>query len=125
MKLVYCPHCQDVFKMQFTFKACMCGKSGGVYESDGLHAWVGGEAKALGFDNSSLAQALIHRPERGMGERFDAFVIPKQCPTVHEIEDTASMCIECELHPSIPGEEICDECALDRMYIQRSIDMYE
>ena len=39
---------------------------------------------AIGFDNETLVEAILHQPERGMGRDFIAFVIPKHCKTVRQ-----------------------------------------
>ena len=85
MKLLYCPKCEDVRKLRWESVTCSCGKSWGHYYKDGLHAVVGGKAIPLGFANPSLATALKKRPANGQGSRFEAFVIPRQCPTVEEL----------------------------------------
>lgn len=70
-----------------TITTCECGRSYGQYHEDGLHATIGGgDAVPLGFANSTLVRALENQPEEGMGKRFEAFVIPKKCPTVHIME---------------------------------------
>lgn len=86
MKLIFCPHCQDVVKLDFEARNCKCGRSGGVYKKDGLHAVISGDAIPLGIDNTSLAWAMKARPECGsLGSTFEAFVIPKECETVEVI----------------------------------------
>jgi hypothetical protein len=83
MKLIFCPHCDDVVKLRTEARrSCWCGKSGGMYQRDGLNAIVDGDAVPLGFLNSTLGAALKERPQSGMGSRFEAFVIPHRCPTV-------------------------------------------
>ena len=82
MKLILCPHCQDVFKLAYKIRSCECGQSSGKYLEDGLNAEIYGESIPLGFANSSLADAIEKRPKRGDGRRFIAFVIPKECPTI-------------------------------------------
>jgi hypothetical protein len=47
----------------------------------GVNARYGGDAVPLGILNQSFGTALKNRPIHGDGERFDAFVIPKICPT--------------------------------------------
>jgi hypothetical protein len=88
VKLLFCPACQDVIKFGTREKGkryCACGASYGYY-LDSVNAVVGGKGVPLGFANSSLAHALINRPEEGNGRKFEAFVIPKECPTI-EVED--------------------------------------
>ena len=81
-KLLLCPQCSDVLKLIDDPRTCACGRSGGRYLEDGLHAEVWGEAVPLGFSNLSLVRALRRRPEAGHGATFEAFVIPRRCSTV-------------------------------------------
>jgi hypothetical protein len=83
MKLIYCPNCYDIVKCQKTDRTCQCGQSGGRYLDD-LNAIYWGKAIPLGLANSSFVRALRNQPDEGMGERFEAFVIPKICPTFNE-----------------------------------------
>lgn len=85
MKLIFCPECQDVRKIDHTKVVCFCGASSGKYIDD-INAVISGSAIPLGFDNYAFAKALIRRPTEGMGRRFQAFVIPKICPTIEEVE---------------------------------------
>jgi len=87
MKLILCPTCQDVRKLDYRVVMCNCGASSGWYEDDGLHATIQGRAIPLGFNNSSLVEAIRNRPEDGAGEVFTAFVIPKDCPTVTKLDN--------------------------------------
>ena len=82
MKLIFCPHCNDVVKLREAHRTCWCGKSGGMYLQDGLHAIIYGDAVPIGFQNKSFYYACLSQPEEGKGKNFIAFVIPKQCPTV-------------------------------------------
>ena len=81
MKLIFCPSCNDVRKLHLEKTKCKCGKSYGWYKDD-IDAVIGGIAIPIGFNNSSLYRALVKQPDEGMGERFEAFVIPKACPTI-------------------------------------------
>lgn len=87
MKLIFCPNCQDVLKFDYKSRQCKCGRSGGKYLEDGLHAEIYGLTIPLGLANSTLVKALDNRPEDGMGKKFTAFVIPKECPTIKKVED--------------------------------------
>lgn len=60
---------------------CGCKGCGGRYIND-LDAIYWGTCVPLGFSNSSLSAAVSEQPPSGMGERFEAFVIPKNCPTM-------------------------------------------
>jgi len=83
MKLILCKSCQDVVRLrEEEERFCSCGKCSGQY-SDELNAWYkgGDDVIPLGFANSTLVTAFKNQPDRGWGEHFTAFVIPKQCPT--------------------------------------------
>jgi hypothetical protein len=86
MKLLLCLDCQDVIRLiQEDERTCRCGNSGGKYTND-LDAYYFGEnAFPIGFANSSLVIALKNQPESGVGKTFEAFVIPKNCPTYKKI----------------------------------------
>lgn len=83
MKLIYCTQCHDIRKLHRNSIVCACGRSGGFY-TDELKAVITGFAVPLGVNNRTFVKALADRPEEGMGERFEAFVIPKKCPTIKE-----------------------------------------
>jgi hypothetical protein len=36
----------------------------------------------LGLDNKDLVRAVINQPQKDWGEKFNAFVIQKECPTI-------------------------------------------
>lgn len=88
MKLLYCPRCQDVRKLDYLDDKqqptyCKCKSSWGYYLPDGLFAVRGGMSIMLGFNNGSFQQAVINQPAGyGMGESFEAFVIPEPCETI-------------------------------------------
>lgn len=86
MKLIYCPHCEDIRKLALKLTTCECGRSYGRYDEDGLNAMYGGKAVPIGLANESFIVALANQPESGLGKRFVAFVIPKQCPTFTKVE---------------------------------------
>ncbi len=87
MKLLLCLKCNDIFNLSYKVKTCSCGETGGQY-TDQLNAeYWGFSAVPLGFENRSLRDALIHQPHNGLGARFTAFVIPKQCDTMLKIGD--------------------------------------
>lgn len=81
MKILLCLECNDLFNLGMDEKICQCGKTKGRY-LDSLNAVYEGEkAFPIGFANTSFAKAILKQPFEGSGERFEAFVIPKQCPT--------------------------------------------
>lgn len=86
MKLIFCAHCFDVYKLQQQPRSCKCLATSGYYTEDNLHAVIRGEsAVPLGFANGTLMYALQHRPQTGDGSVFTAFVIPETCDTIkHE-----------------------------------------
>ncbi|MFW9874521.1 MAG: hypothetical protein ACFFG0_15550 [Candidatus Thorarchaeota archaeon] len=85
MKLIFCPKCQDVRKLQLSKNiSCSCGCSGGMYLND-LNAIYFGDAIPIGFSNSSFAKAIRNQPEEGQGGRFEAFIIPKKCNTFKKL----------------------------------------
>lgn len=95
MKLIFCPKCGDVRKLQKENTYCACRESWGLYHEDGLHAAIGGKAVPLGIGNRSMSTAILADSgltEAGYarygepGERFDAWVIPLPCPTVKRLE---------------------------------------
>ena len=96
MKLIYCNKCKDVIRLNKTTRTCQCGVTGGHYKEDGLHAIYYGPAIPLGFSNSSFHEAIDSQPEFGKGTVYNAFVIPKVCPTmVHVVsEDYVSVVID-------------------------------
>ena len=81
MKLLYCNNCGSIFNLTYGEKTCGCGKTRGKY-NDNLNAEYSGEdAIPIGFNNYTFATALNSQPDNGMGERFEAFIIPKKCDT--------------------------------------------
>ena len=86
MKLLYCNTCRDIVKLSRTTRNCQCGATGGHYKQDGLNAIYYGPAIPLGFANSSFRDARDNQPEFGMGTVYNAFVIPKVCPTMELVD---------------------------------------
>lgn len=85
MKLIFCPKCTDVVRLVSELRRCQCGFISGRY-TDSINAEISKEAVPLGFDNPSLAQALKNQPPNGLGRRFEAFVIPKECPSIQRLD---------------------------------------
>lgn len=100
MKLLFCPHCQDVRKLgvvkrdhdnpnllvTHTMTHCTCGKSWGYY-TDSINAVYGGDAVMLGISNTRLAHAIEMQKTRGdrddgLGWTLAAFIIPESAPSV-------------------------------------------
>ena len=86
MKLLYCNTCRDIVKLSRTTRTCQCGVTGGHYKTDGLNAVYYGPAIPLGFANDSFSEALGNQPEFGKGTNYNAFVIPKVCPTMVRVD---------------------------------------
>lgn len=84
MKFIYCPHCNDAFKLLLVRQYCDCSRSYGNYV-DPLNAEIGGLAIPWGVANPSFVEALKNRPEEGLGERFEAFIIPVKCDTIKNL----------------------------------------
>lgn len=91
MKLIFCPACRDIVRLTLTPRSCTCGDAFGVYDDDGLHAFIGGSAIPVGFANSSFRAALRGQPASGDGKPFNAFVIPVECPTIDRVPTMADL----------------------------------
>jgi hypothetical protein len=91
MKLLLCKKCHDVFNLQIGIvKQCSCGATKGVY-TDNLNAWWSGQGIPLCIGNSSLREAMkqqrledTYNPTEFYGERFTAWVCPKNSETFVE-----------------------------------------
>ena len=123
MKLIYCPHCEDIRKLSHQMAHCHCGRSFGQYEDRGLNAIYGGDAVPLGFANSSFVDALRNQPEGGMGRCFEAFVIPKQCPTFKQVaapeRESGPYATKAHLRHPAPDEEVTFGGAIQKTGIKR------
>lgn len=85
MKLLLCQDCGDVFSLTKVKRSCQCGETSGRY-IDNLNAEYSGDAAIpLGFHNTFFLNAIHNQPESGLGKNFEAFVIPKECPTYKKI----------------------------------------
>jgi hypothetical protein len=100
MKLILCEKCSDIVALKTGLdRSCACGQSGGRYV-DGLNAEVWGPCFKLGFNNSSLVEALLAQKFEGdsketmiygykrvtKGRDFQAFVIPESADTMKRID---------------------------------------
>lgn len=113
MKLLFCKHCEDIVKLSYATRYCQCGATGGHYKVDGLNAVYYGPAIPLGFANSSFHEAIDSQPEFGMGTNYNAFVIPKVCPTM-ELVDVLDYIEVYEEDPREGGiEDIMERAAVD------------
>lgn len=81
MKLIMCKSCRDVFNIKYKkIKTCSCGESSGYY-ADSTNATYDGPCILIGFENISFTEAISLCPKEGLGQRFDAFIIPFKCKT--------------------------------------------
>lgn len=74
-----------MIRLQDFKRECKCGASSGRYVGS-LDAEISGPAIPLGFDNMSLVFAIHNRPDSGMGSRFEAFVIQRECASITEVK---------------------------------------
>lgn len=82
MKLLLCLDCDDIFNLGYELKICSCGATKGKYTDEINAIYSGSNAIPLGFTNDSFKQAIKDQKEVfPLGERFTAFVIPKNCET--------------------------------------------
>ena len=56
MKLLFCPKCYDVFKLDYELRSCRCGFCKGKYE-DHLNAITNGKGICLAIANPDLDDA--------------------------------------------------------------------
>lgn len=92
MKLLFCLDCYDIVKLLDTERTCSCGKSKGMY-IDKLNATYSGNAKLLGFSNTSFRDALREQKYRDNknfklayldGAEFTAFIIPDNAKSINK-----------------------------------------
>jgi hypothetical protein len=79
MKLLLCMECDSIFNLEYYEKTCVCGKVSGKYIDKVNAVYSGDSAIPLAFANHSFGDAIRNRPDRGLGRRFEAFVVPKEC----------------------------------------------
>jgi hypothetical protein len=87
VKLIYCPYCEDLFRLTLKPRRCDCSRVGGYYLSE-REAVVSGRAISVAFGNGSFQQAvsaLGRERERPLGRegwqsenRFLAWVRPSE-----------------------------------------------
>lgn len=105
MKLIFCPICNDVKKLQSYPTYCECRKSYGRYINS-LDAEIFGEAIPIGFSNPLFYNAIRNQPEVGLGKTFEAFVIPKNCDTIKVHKE--------EFWEDIEGKKLSKDLELDK-----------
>lgn len=59
MKLIFCPDCHDVFKLDFDERKCKCGICSGRYINNS-EAVTNGNGVSLAIGNGSLNQTVIN-----------------------------------------------------------------
>ena len=76
MKLIFCPKCDDAFKLSRTLKSCECGQAKGRYHEDGIHAEINASAVPIGMANSTVAKGVVAylRGNKTMDCHIDAWV---------------------------------------------------
>lgn len=85
MKLLYCRRCFSVFSLGSETRSCPCGETKGRCITN-LEAEYSGPGIPLEFAYDSFWLALRCQPENGAGEKFIAFVIPKECESFHKVK---------------------------------------
>jgi hypothetical protein len=88
MKLIFCPKCNDIIKLNYNDQTCSCKTSGGYYLTNGLNAEYWGNAIPIGINWSSFLNTIKYQPQQGQGKTFEAFVIPFKCKTMKKITKT-------------------------------------
>ena len=79
MKLIFCPRCEDLFKLSTTIKFCDCGESSGRYEENENDAIIFGLAVPIGIGDISFEKAFCRHRE-GISNNsygFDAYFFQK------------------------------------------------
>jgi hypothetical protein len=64
VKFAVCTECLDWVKLRYEDRTCACGKSGGHYLADGLHAVIWGSCFAVGADNFTFGRAVGNRTNK-------------------------------------------------------------
>ncbi len=80
MKLLFCPHCTDVFNLVLEVeKKCRCGQVKGKY-IDKTNVVYSGEPILLGFRNSQFIECARQNFQQDASLDFTAFTISKSSP---------------------------------------------
>jgi hypothetical protein len=120
VKLIFCPSCEDMFKLQASRRYCDCGESWGYYLPDGLNAVISDGSVPIGIENVSFASALIKKDiETETGTRFTAFLIPPSAKTIKR----SSSIVTRPVSPSqedVPPPETAEEIRNGRLIISFS-----
>lgn len=60
MKLLFCPECQDIFKLKVgEMRFCECGHVYGKYADNGRDAYVSESGVSIAIGNGSLREAIF------------------------------------------------------------------
>jgi len=86
MKLIYCTHCKSVINLNKRRKICPCKRSSGKMLDD-LICEISGFAIVLQFGSTRFKEAIENQAEKGLGRNFDAYVLPRNTPSVKKKED--------------------------------------
>ena len=88
MKLIFCPACDDAFKLSRTLKSCKCGKAKGRYLEDGIHAEINQYAIPIGMANSTVVKGVVAYlgGNKTMDARIDAWVFKVDEPHIKVVE---------------------------------------
>lgn len=66
MKILACPNCKDVFGLLGKeWRVCVCGESGGQYNTDLMTATLGGRARVFGVGNLFFNELFPYLTEEG------------------------------------------------------------
>ena len=89
MKLIFCPVCDDAFKLSRDLKSCKCGKAKGRYLADGLYAEINKGAVPIGMANSTVAKGVVVylRGNKTMDCHVDAWVYKVNEPHIRVVEE--------------------------------------
>lgn len=96
MKLLFCPECNDIIKIQRSDRSCLCFASGGRYfgdDPDNNEVAIWGKAIVLGVSNQSFHEAYRARQRHLSTEYFDAWFFSEKAPhiTRYEKDSNGSM----------------------------------
>jgi len=72
MKLLFCPKCSDIVRLQRRTRSCICRFVTGAYKPDGDKAWHNGKGLLIGLDNREMGSLAL-----GVKERVEIFRYPQ------------------------------------------------
>jgi hypothetical protein len=58
MKLLNCLKCHDIIALKMSIRRCLCLKSAGYYQPDGIRAIISGPCRAIGINNTHYKLSL-------------------------------------------------------------------